>query len=88
MISLPEKPECFQELLLDLHLVCSKQLVNSLHVIVPAALLVPVALAPCNFLVLLRLCILCWHATTPHTRSSLLVELFGSLLLVSHYVFM
>ncbi len=29
MISLPEKPECFQHLLLDLHLVCSKQLITA-----------------------------------------------------------
>jgi hypothetical protein len=58
MISLPEKPESFQHLLLDLHLVCAKHLVNSLHAIAPAALPAPVALFPCDFLVLLLLCIL------------------------------
>jgi hypothetical protein len=87
MISLPKKPECFQGLLLYLHLVHSKHLVNSLHIMVPAALPVPVALVPCNFLMLLLLCIL-WHATMPDVSSSLLLELFGSLLLVSHYVFL
>jgi hypothetical protein len=81
MISLPEKPECFQGLLLDLHLVFSKHLVNNLHVIAPAALPVPVVLVPCNFLVLLCLCIL-WHVTMPDASSSLLLELFESLLLV------
>jgi hypothetical protein len=74
MISLPEEPESFQGLLLDLHLVPSERLVNSLHVIVaPAALPVPVALVPCNFLVLLLLDIL-WHVTMPDTSSSLLVH--------------
>ncbi len=87
MISLPEKPESFQGLLLDLHLVCSKHLVNSLHAIMPAALPVPIALVCCNFLVLLLLCIL-WSATMIDASSSLLLELFGSLLLVSHYVFL
>ncbi len=86
MISLPEKPESLQSLLLDLHLVCSKHLVNSLQVIVPAALPVPVVLVSCNLLVLLLLCIL-WCATTPDASSSLLAELLSSLLLVSHYVF-
>jgi hypothetical protein len=33
MISLPENPESFQCLLLDLYLVCSKQLIISLQVI-------------------------------------------------------
>ncbi len=78
MIILPEKPECFQGLLLDLHLVHSKHLVNCLHVIVPAALPVPVALVPCNFLLLLLLDIL-WYVAMPGASSSLLVELFGSL---------
>ncbi len=55
VISLPEKPESFQHLLLDLHLVCSKQLINSLHAIAPAAMPVPVALVSCNLLVLLLL---------------------------------
>jgi hypothetical protein len=87
MISLPEKPESFQGLLLDLHLVCSKHPVNNLHLIAPAALPVPVALVSCDFFVLLFLCIL-WCATIPDYSSSLLVELFGSLLLVSHYVFL
>jgi hypothetical protein len=87
MISLPEKPESFQGLLLDLHLVCSKHLVNSLHVIVPAALPVPAAFVPCNFHVLLILDIL-WHVTMPDTSSRPLLELFGSLLLVFHYVFL
>jgi hypothetical protein len=87
MISLPEKPWSFQSLLLDLHLVCSEHLVNSLHVIVPAALPVPVAFVSCEFLVLLLLCIL-WHVTTPDASSSLMVELFGSLLLFSNYVFL
>jgi hypothetical protein len=87
MISLPEKPASFMSLLLGLHLVYSKHLINSLHVIVPAALPVPVALVSCNFLALLFLCIL-WRVTTPDTSSSLLLELFGSLLLVSHYVFL
>jgi hypothetical protein len=86
MISLPEKPESFQSLLLDLHLVCSKHLVNSLHVIAPAALPGPVALVPCDFLVLLLLNIL-WCVASPDASSSLLVELFGSLLYVSHHVF-
>jgi hypothetical protein len=84
---LPEKPESFQHLLLDLHLVGSKQSINSLYVIAPAALPVSVALVSCNLLVLLLLCIF-WHVTTPDPSSSLLVELFGSLLLVSHYVFL
>jgi hypothetical protein len=57
MISLPEKPESFQHPLLDLH-ICSKQLINSLHIIVPAALPVLIVLVSCNFLVLLLLCIL------------------------------
>jgi hypothetical protein len=90
MISPPEKPECFQGLLLDLHpSFFSEHLVNSnsLHVIAPAALPVPVALVPCNFLVLLLLDIL-WHVTMPDANSSLLVDLSGSLLLVSHYVFL
>jgi hypothetical protein len=73
MISLPEKPESFQSLLLDLHLVCSKHLVNSLYVIVPAALPVPAALVSCNFLVLLLLDIL-WHVTSPDASSSPLVH--------------
>jgi hypothetical protein len=73
MISLPEKPESFQHLLLDLHLVSSKQLINSLHVIVPAALQVPVALVSFDFLVLLLLCIL-QHVTMPYTSSSPLVH--------------
>ncbi len=73
MISLPEKPESFQLLLLDLHLVCSKQLVNSLHIIVPVALPVLDALVSCAFLVLLFLCIL-WHVATPDTSSSPLVH--------------
>jgi hypothetical protein len=47
---LPEKPESFQHLLLDLHLVCSKQLINSLHVIAPAAFSVHVAFIFSNFL--------------------------------------
>ncbi len=71
--SLPEKPETFQHLLLDLHLIRSKQLVNSLHVIAPVALPVLVALVSCAFLVLLFLCIL-WHVTIPDTSSSLLVH--------------
>jgi hypothetical protein len=37
--------------------------------------------------VLLLLDIL-WHVAMPDTSSSLLLELFGSLLLVSHYVSM
>jgi hypothetical protein len=87
MISLPEKPESFQGPLLDLHLVCSKHLVNSLHVNVTAALPVPVALVPCIFFVLLLLDIL-WHVAAPDASSSLLLELFGSLLLVSHCIFL
>ena len=87
MISLPEKPESFHGLPLDLHLICSKHLVISLHVIAPSALPVLVALVPCNFLVLLLLDIL-WRVAMPDTSSSLLLELFGSLLLVSHYVSM
>jgi hypothetical protein len=71
MISLPEKRESFQSLLLDLHLICSKHLVNSLHIIVPAALPVPVMLAPLDFPVLLGVDIL-WHVATPDTSSSLL----------------
>ncbi len=73
VISLPEKPESFQHLLLDLHLIRSKQLVNSLHVIVPVALPVLVALVSCAFFVLLFLCIL-WHVATPNTSASLLVH--------------
>ncbi len=73
VISLPKRPENFQHLLLDLHLVCSKQLVNSLHVIAPVALPVLVALVSCAFLVLLFLCIL-WCVTMPDTRSSPLVH--------------
>ncbi len=80
-------PEGFQGLLLDLYLVCFEHLVNSLHVIAPAALPVPVVLVPCNFLVLLLLCIL-WQAKTPDASSSLLVDLSGSLLLTSYYVFL
>jgi hypothetical protein len=73
MISLPEKPESFQHLLLDLHLVCSEQLVNSLHVIAPVSLPVLVALVFCAFLVLLFLCIL-WRVAMPDTSSSPLVH--------------
>jgi hypothetical protein len=73
MISLPEKPESFQRLLLDLHLIRSTQLINSLRVIAPAALPVPVALVSCNFLVLLLLFIL-WRVAMPGTSSSLLVH--------------
>jgi hypothetical protein len=72
LISLPEKSESFQHLLLDLHLICSKQLIISLNVIAPAALPVPIALVSFNFLVLLLLCIP-RRAATPYTRSSLLV---------------
>jgi hypothetical protein len=73
MISLPEKPKSFQSLLLDLNLVRSKQLINSLHVIAPAALPVPGVLVSCNFLVLLLLCILLLVAA-PDTSSSPLVR--------------
>ncbi len=73
LISLPEKPENFQHLLLDIRLVHSKELINSLHVIAPAVLPVPVALVSCNFLVLLLLCIP-WPAAMPSTNSSPLVH--------------
>jgi hypothetical protein len=82
MISLPEKPESFQSLLLDLHLVRSKLLVNSLHINVPAELPVSVALVSCNFFVLLLPDII-WSVAMPDTSSRPLVELFGSFLLVS-----
>jgi hypothetical protein len=58
VISLPEKPECFQSFLLDCCLVCSKHLINSLHVILPADLPVSVAFVSCYFLVLLLLAVL------------------------------
>jgi hypothetical protein len=77
MISLPAKPD----------LICSEYLVNSLHVIAPAALLVPVALVPCNLLVLHFLDIL-QHVTMLDASFIQLLKLFGSLLLVSHYVFL
>jgi hypothetical protein len=64
MISLPKKPESFQNLLLDLHLVCSKQLIDSLHVIASAAMPVPIVFIFRNFLVILLLGFLC-HVTTP-----------------------
>jgi hypothetical protein len=73
MISLPKKPESFQRLLLDLHLVCSKQVINSLHIMSLAVLPVTVALVFCNFLVLLLLCIL-WCVRMPDTSSSPLVH--------------
>ncbi len=74
MISLPVKPECFQHLLLDLHLICSdEQLIKSLHVIATAVLPVLVALVSCNFPVLLLLCTL-WRVTMPDTSSSLLLH--------------
>jgi hypothetical protein len=73
LISLPEKPESFQSLLLDHCLVYSEGLVNSLHVIVPAALPVSVALVSCNFLVLLLLAIL-WHVAMPDASSITLVH--------------
>ncbi len=73
VISLPEKPESFQSLLLDLHLIPSEHLVNSLHVIAPAALPVPVALVSCNFLVLLLLAIL-RRVAMPDASSSPLVH--------------
>ncbi len=66
---MPEKPESFQSLMLDLRLVCSEHLFNSLHVIVPAALPVPVVLISCDFLVLLLLAIL-RRVATPDASSS------------------
>jgi hypothetical protein len=52
LISLPEKSESFQGLLLDLHLICTKYLVISLNVIVPASLQVSVSLFSSDFLVM------------------------------------
>jgi hypothetical protein len=78
LISFPEKPESFQHLLLDLHLVCSKQLINSLHIIVPAVLPVPVALVVINFLAILLLGFLC-HVKTPDAFKLILFDLLGSL---------
>jgi hypothetical protein len=72
MISLPEKPESFQSLLLDPNL-NSKHLVNSLHIIAPAALPVPVVLVPLVFPVLLLVDIL-WHVAMPDTSFSPLVH--------------
>ncbi len=73
MISLPEKSNGFQGLMLDLHFIHTKCLLNSLHIIVPAALPVLLALVSSNFLVLLLwrflLCV-----TMPDTSSSLLVH--------------
>jgi hypothetical protein len=73
VISLIEKPENFQSLLLDRCLVYLEDLGNSLHVIVPAALPVSVALVCCNFLVLLLLAIL-WHVAMPDASSMTLVH--------------
>jgi hypothetical protein len=50
MTSLPEKSDSFQGLMLDLHFVCAKCLVNSLHIIAPDALPVHVAMVSSNFL--------------------------------------
>ncbi len=84
LISLPEKFDSFQGLLLD-HLICAKYLFNSLHIIVPAVLPVLIAFLFRNFLVMLLLCFP-WHVTTPDASSSLLLELFDSLLLVCHWL--
>jgi hypothetical protein len=43
-ISLPEKSDSFQGLPFDLLLICAKHLASSLHVIVPTALPINVAL--------------------------------------------
>jgi hypothetical protein len=64
MISLPEKPEIFQRLLLDLHLICSKQLINSLNIMLPAAFSVHIAFTFSNFLAILLLGFL-HHVTMP-----------------------
>ncbi len=60
-------------LLLDLHLICAEYLVNSLHIIVPAALPVSVVLVSRNFLVTLLLCFL-RNVMTSDASSSLLVH--------------
>jgi hypothetical protein len=66
-------PTDIQRLMLDLHFVCAKCLVNRLHIIAPDALPVHVAMVSTNFLVLHLWCfLLC--VTMPDTNSSLLVH--------------